>query len=61
MSLCIIPLLTSSLSLPTDFVLMFLGWTPTKCLLKLGCYPYFSWNYGCFSAIFGHFLKNLLL
>ena len=49
MSLCNIPFLTSSLEplhrFASNFVWMFLGWTPTK-FVKIGCYPYFPWKYG---------------
>ena len=54
MSLCNIPLLTSSLELlqglASNFVWMFLKWTPTK-FVKIGVLPYFSWNYGIFCNI----------
>ena len=44
MSLCIIPLLTSSLeplhTFASNFVRMFLGWTPTNCV-KIGVLPLF--------------------
>ena len=44
MSLCNIPLLTSSLELlqgfASNFVWMFLGWTPTK-FVKIGVLPLF--------------------
>ena len=49
MSLCNIPCLTSSLEqlqgFASNFVWMFLGWTPTK-FVKIGMQPLFSWNYG---------------
>ena len=45
----ILTFLTSSFKLlhrfASNFVWMFLGETLPR-LLKLGCYPYFSWNYG---------------
>ena len=61
MSLCNIPFLTSFLKLlhrfSSNFVSMFLVWTPTK-FVEIGVLPL------CFMelcAIFGQFLKNPLL
>ena len=61
MSLCNIPLLTSSFELLHGFTQILCGSSlggPLPSLLKSGCYPYFSWNYGQFSAIFGQFFKK---
>ena len=56
MSLCNIPLLTSSLKklhgYTSNFVWKFIGWTPTK--LNFGCYPIF---HGIISN-FAQFLAN---
>ena len=50
MSLCNIPFLTSFLEplhgFDSNFVWMFLGWTPT--MSKLACYPFFHGNMGNF-------------
>ena len=60
MSLCNIPLLTSLEQLhgfASNFVWMFLGWTPTK-MLKSGYYPYFSWSNGINVCNFWPILKK---
>ena len=54
-------LLTSSLEplhgFAPNFVWMFLRWTPTK-FVKIGVYPYFSWNNGIILCNFWPILKK---
>ena len=44
----------------SNFVWMFLRWTPTK-FVKIGVLPLFSWNNGIILCNFWPILKNLLL
>ena len=57
----LISLLTSSLEplhgFASNFVWMFLRWTPTQ-FVKIGCYPYFSWNNGIILCNFWPILKQ---
>ena len=60
MSLCNIPLLTPSLE-PLHWFALYCGcsWVgPLLSLLKAGCYPYFSWNYGIILCNFWPILKK---
>ena len=61
MSLCNIPLLTSFIErlhgFASNFVWVFLGWTPTK-FVNIGCYLYFSWNNGIILCNFWPITKN---
>ena len=48
MSLCNIPFLTSkkpNIRFASNFVLMFLGWTPTK-FVKIWVLPLLLWDFG---------------
>ena len=60
MSLCNIQLLTPSLE-PLHWFALYCGcsWVgPLLSLLKAGCYPYFSWNYGIILCNFWPILKK---
>ena len=61
MSLCNIPLLTSSLEplhrFAPNFVWMFLWWTPTKFVKKRGATPIFNGIMGNFVQFLANFFK----
>ena len=63
MSLCNILFLTSlkpNNGFSSNFVWMFLGWTPTK-FLKIWVLPLLLWDFGKFYVTFGQLLKILIL
>ena len=63
MSLCNIPFLTSlnpNHRFASNFVGMFLGWTPTK-FVKIWVLPFLLWNFELFCVTFGQLLKILIL